>query len=125
MKANYFSRMNPMLRGFLIIALIALAVVLLRLQTTLAALLFIARIVFVLAIAFFIYLMWREAAGGDRTRGRRAPASSSTAPLPSRRGSRRQLVRRRTRPAGARLRRRARRLWVRDVAHVARPSHLV
>jgi len=30
------------------------------LQTTLAALLFIARIVFVLAIAFFIYLMWRE-----------------------------------------------------------------
>jgi len=60
MKGNFFSRMNPTLRGFLIIALIALAVVLLRLETTLVALLVIARIVFVLAIAFFIYLMWRE-----------------------------------------------------------------
>jgi len=60
MKGNFFSRMNPTLRGFLIIALIALTVVLLRLQATLDALLVIARIVFVLAIAFFIYLMWRE-----------------------------------------------------------------
>jgi small-conductance mechanosensitive channel len=60
MKSGFFSRMNPTLRGFLIIVLIAGIVVLLQLQTTLVALLLIARIVFVLAIAFFIYLMWRE-----------------------------------------------------------------
>ena len=60
MKSGFFSRMNPTLRGFLIIVLIAGIVVLLQLQTTLVALLLIARIVFVLAIAFFVYLMWRE-----------------------------------------------------------------
>jgi small-conductance mechanosensitive channel len=52
--------MNPTLRGFLIIALIAVIIVVLQLQATLAALLIIARIAFVLAIAFFIYLVWRE-----------------------------------------------------------------
>ncbi len=55
-----FSRMNPTLRGFLIIAAIAVAIVLLRLEVTLVALLIVARIAFFLAIAFFIYLMWRE-----------------------------------------------------------------
>jgi hypothetical protein len=57
---NAFSRMNPTLRGFLIIALIAVAIVLLRLEVTLVALLIVARIAFFLAIAFFVYLMWRE-----------------------------------------------------------------
>jgi O-antigen/teichoic acid export membrane protein len=57
---NAFSRMNPTLRGFLIIAAIAIAIVLLRLEVTLVALLIIARIAFFLAIAFFVYLMWRE-----------------------------------------------------------------
>ena len=52
--------MNPMLRGFLIIALIALVVVILQLQATLTALFLIARIAFFLAIAFFLYLAWRE-----------------------------------------------------------------
>ena len=60
MRSGYFSRMNPTLRGFLIIALVALAIVLLRLEVTLVALLIVARIAFLLAIAFFIYLMWRE-----------------------------------------------------------------
>jgi uncharacterized membrane protein (DUF4010 family) len=55
--------MNPTLRGFLIIGLIALVVVVLQLQATLSALLILARIVFILAIAFFIYLMWRERRG--------------------------------------------------------------
>lgn len=55
-----FSRMNPTLRGFAIIALIAVAIVLLRLEVTLVALLIVARIAFFLAIAFFVYLMWRE-----------------------------------------------------------------
>jgi hypothetical protein len=57
---NAFSRMNPTLRGFLIIAAIAVAIVLLRLEVTLVALLIVARIAFFLAIAFFVYLMWRE-----------------------------------------------------------------
>jgi hypothetical protein len=58
--SSFFSRMNPTLRGFLIILAIVAAIVLLQLETTLAALLILARIAFLLAIAFFIYLMWRE-----------------------------------------------------------------
>jgi hypothetical protein len=60
MRRGFFSRMNPTLRGFLIIAAIVLVIVLLQLQATLAALLLVARIAFVIAIAVFIYLMWRE-----------------------------------------------------------------
>jgi hypothetical protein len=56
----FFSRMNPTLRGFLIILAIVAVVVVLQLQATLAALLILARIAFLIAIAFFIYLMWRE-----------------------------------------------------------------
>ena len=63
MRAGFFSRMNPTLRGFLIIAAVALAIVVLRLQITLVALLVVARIAFILAIAFFVYLMWRERRG--------------------------------------------------------------
>jgi len=57
---SFFSRMNPTLRGFLIILAIVAVVVVLQLQATLAALLILARIAFLIAIAFFIYLMWRE-----------------------------------------------------------------
>jgi hypothetical protein len=52
--------MNPTLRGFLVIALIAVVIVVLRLETTLTALFLLARIAFFLAIAYFIYLMWRD-----------------------------------------------------------------
>jgi uncharacterized membrane protein (DUF4010 family) len=52
--------MNPTLRGFLIIITIVLVVVVLQLQATLAALLIVARVAFLLAIAFFVYLIWRE-----------------------------------------------------------------
>jgi fucose 4-O-acetylase-like acetyltransferase len=52
--------MNPTLRGFLIIAFIAVVIVVLQLQTTLAALFLLARIAFFLAIAYFIYLLWRD-----------------------------------------------------------------
>jgi hypothetical protein len=55
-----FSRINPTLRGFLIIGLIALVVVVLQLEATLVALSLILRIAFFLAIAFFVFLMWRE-----------------------------------------------------------------
>jgi uncharacterized membrane protein YhhN len=51
---------HPTLRGFLNIAAIAAVVVALSLQPTIAALFLIARIAFFLAIAFFIFLMWRE-----------------------------------------------------------------
>jgi hypothetical protein len=57
---RFFADLNPTLRGFLLIGLIALVVVLLRLQPTLFALFLIARIAFLLAIAFFVFLMWRE-----------------------------------------------------------------
>ena len=52
--------MNPTVRGFLIIALIALVIVVLRLETTLAALFLLARIAFFLAIAYFLFLVWRD-----------------------------------------------------------------
>jgi small-conductance mechanosensitive channel len=57
---GFFSRMNPTLRGFLIILAIVAIVVVLQLEATLTALLILARIAFLLAIAFFIYLIWRE-----------------------------------------------------------------
>jgi hypothetical protein len=57
---SFFSRMNPTLRGFLIIIAIVVVVVVLQLEATLSALLILARIAFLLAITFFIYLMWRE-----------------------------------------------------------------
>lgn len=52
--------MNPTLRGLIIVALVAGAIVALKLQATLTALYLIARIAFLLAIAFFVYLVWRE-----------------------------------------------------------------
>ena len=55
-----FSRMNPTLRGFLVIAAIALVIIFLNLYVALASLFLIAQIAFFLAIAFFIYLLWRE-----------------------------------------------------------------
>src|SRR3954453_5856110 len=55
-----FPRINPTLRGFLIVALIAIVVVVLQLESTLVALGILLRIAFILAITFFIYLMWRE-----------------------------------------------------------------
>jgi uncharacterized membrane protein YtjA (UPF0391 family) len=52
--------MNPTLRGFLIIALIAGVVVVLSLQPVLATVGGILQIAFFLAIAFFLFLLWRE-----------------------------------------------------------------
>jgi preprotein translocase subunit YajC len=55
-----FSRMNPFLRGMLVLALIAAVVVVLQLEATLTVVSALLSIVFVLAIAFFVYLVWRE-----------------------------------------------------------------
>jgi small-conductance mechanosensitive channel len=54
---------RPTLRGFLIIGLITLVVVVLNLYTALTAIGMLLRIAFFLAIAFFIYLVWRERRG--------------------------------------------------------------
>lgn len=58
-----FADINPMVRGFLVIGLIALVVVILNLQNTVNSLFLIASIAFPLAIAFFVYLIWRERRG--------------------------------------------------------------
>ena len=56
----FFGRMNPTLRGLLIVALIALVVVVLQLETTLSVISALLSIAFILAITFFVYLVWRE-----------------------------------------------------------------
>ena len=58
-----FRDMNPTLRGFLIIALIVVVLVALQLEVTVFVLLQIARIAFFLAIAYFIFLAWRDRRG--------------------------------------------------------------
>ncbi len=58
--SRLFSRINPFLRGLLILAAIAGVIVALRLEQTLATLLWLARIAFLLAIVYFVYLVWRE-----------------------------------------------------------------
>jgi len=57
---RYWSEVNPTVRGFLLIGLVALLIVVLNLYTALASLQAIVRIAFFLAIAFFLYLLWRE-----------------------------------------------------------------
>ena len=52
--------MNPTVRGFVLITLIALVIVGLELYQTLIALSILMRVAFFLAIAFFVYLVWRE-----------------------------------------------------------------
>jgi small-conductance mechanosensitive channel len=70
--SRFFSRINPTLRGLLILAAIAGLVVVFQLEQTLAALLIIARIAFLLAIAYFIFLVWRERREGISMWPRRA-----------------------------------------------------
>jgi len=53
-------RISPFLRGMLIIAAISLAVVVLNLETALSTASILLRVAFFLAIAVFIYLMWRD-----------------------------------------------------------------
>ena len=57
---RFFSNLNPTVRGLLIIAAIALVVVVLSLEEVLATVGGLLRIAFFLAIAFFLFLMWRE-----------------------------------------------------------------
>jgi small-conductance mechanosensitive channel len=57
---RFISDMNPTLRGFILIAAVAGVVVVLQLQTTLVALYLLVQIAFLLAVVFFVYLVWRE-----------------------------------------------------------------
>ena len=57
---RFWNDMNPTLRGFLIIALIALFVVVLQLYQTLVALGLLLRIAFFIAIGVVLYLLWRD-----------------------------------------------------------------
>jgi len=70
-----FSNMNPTLRGFLIITAIVLVIIMLNLYVALASLLVLAQIAFFLAIAFFIYLVWRERRSDIDTWSTRAKAA--------------------------------------------------
>jgi hypothetical protein len=70
---RFFTDMNPTLRGFLIIGLIALVVLVLSLESVLDTVGGLLRIAFFLAIAFFLFLLWREKRGdievwSDRSR---------------------------------------------------------
>ena len=51
---------NRMVRGLAIVALIALAVVVLQLEPVLDSIGGLLRIAFALAVAFFLFLVWRE-----------------------------------------------------------------
>ncbi len=64
---RFFADMNPTLRGFLIIVGIVGVVIVLNQQTTLLSLVYLTRIAFFLAIAFFVYLFWRERRGDIST----------------------------------------------------------
>jgi small-conductance mechanosensitive channel len=58
-----WDRIPPLVRGLGIVALIAVAVVVLSLEPVLATVGGILRIAFFLAIAFFLFLVWRERRG--------------------------------------------------------------
>jgi hypothetical protein len=57
---RFFTEMNPTLRGFLIVAAIAAVVVVLSLEEVLATVGGLLKIAFFLAVAFFLFLLWRE-----------------------------------------------------------------
>jgi len=58
-----WNRIPPLGRGLGIVALIALVVVILSLEPVLAAVGGLVRIAFFLAVAFFLFLLWRERRG--------------------------------------------------------------
>ena len=57
---RFWSEMNPTLRGFVVIALIALTVWLLSLQAALISLYLLVQIAFFIAIAVVLYFLWRD-----------------------------------------------------------------
>ena len=51
---------NPTLRGFLIILVVAAAITALQLQVALDVVLIILRVLFLIAIGFLLYVLWRN-----------------------------------------------------------------
>jgi hypothetical protein len=51
---------NPAIRGFAIILVIAGVITALRLEDTVAALFLVVRIAFIAAIAYFLFMLWRR-----------------------------------------------------------------
>jgi small-conductance mechanosensitive channel len=60
---GFWDRIPPLARGLGIVAIVAAIVVFLSLEPVLAAIGGIVRIAFFLAIAFFLFLVWRERRG--------------------------------------------------------------
>lgn len=58
-----WERLNGLVRGLILIGLFSLVIVLLSLEQSVFSLMLIARIAFFLAIAFFVFLVWRERRG--------------------------------------------------------------
>jgi hypothetical protein len=55
-----FSDMNPTVRGFALIALVSAAIVALQLESTVVAVSAVLQILFLLAVGFFVYVVWRQ-----------------------------------------------------------------
>jgi hypothetical protein len=62
-----WSELSGTTRGFIVVLAIVVVVFALQLERTLFALLLLARIAFLLAIAFFVYMVWRERRGDIAT----------------------------------------------------------
>jgi ABC-type nickel/cobalt efflux system permease component RcnA len=58
-----WSDLSGTVRGFIVVLAIVAVVFALQLERTIFALLLLARIAFLLAIAFFLYMIWRERRG--------------------------------------------------------------
>jgi hypothetical protein len=78
---SFFSRMNATVRGFAIILVIALVIFLLQLQATLVAVYVLASLALLLAMVFFVYLVWREHRSDIATWPARAKAVMYGGPL--------------------------------------------
>jgi hypothetical protein len=60
---RFWDRIPPLARGFAIVALIALVVVVLSLESVVATVGGLLQIAFFLAVAFFLFLLWRDRRG--------------------------------------------------------------
>jgi hypothetical protein len=58
-----WNRIPPLVRGLSLIALVALVVIVLSLESVLATVGGLLQIAFFLAVAFFLFLLWRERRG--------------------------------------------------------------
>jgi hypothetical protein len=66
--------MNPTLRGFLIIVVVAAAITAAGAEAGLYVVLFVLRILFIIAIGYLVYTLWRRNRAEIATWGRRARA---------------------------------------------------